>query len=415
MRPEVYHVSADEWEVLCGVIDAMGPDGLANVPYLAFSGSGTDPRWHFTSADGTVVSVSHDRDIALHGVPDLRLILVPSALIRHAHLLAHTEETCDLLIDSDGYARLIGGRGSDVVIDRPAPDVWWSDDQPPFVPELGPLAEAVVEAGALCRAMVAVSVWPPGTDEAVEAPVVQVEVDGDRLAFGINWRPHGLYRLTNRIPAHAQGSASIGYRHELVERLVTLATRPDEVVTVRIYGSCVVFETDRWMAIAEQVETGAARLLVAAADLLEGSGFRISWRSRSALVVADSPVFADNTGVAYELSSTRIEAFILDDGDPGVVRISTVLVEDVGDSPELRSRMDDLAAAGAGLSTWLDEGRLVVACDLESGRLAELPSLVDRFRRRVEGLDVLFADAAGAVQLELLPSGDGVSPEVEDA
>ena len=77
--------------------------------------------------------------------------------------------------------------------------------------------------------------------------------------------------------------------------------------------------------------------------------------------------------------------------------------------------MDDLAAAGAGLSTWLDEGRLVVACDLESGRLAELPSLVDRFRRRVEGLDVLFADAAGVIQLELLPSGDGVSPEVEGA
>jgi len=412
---ELFQVSAVEWEVLCGVIDAMGPEGPVNVPYLSFPGRGTDPRWYFTSPDGMEVSVAHDRDISLRGVPDLRCVVVPPTLIRHGHLLAHTEEGCDLLVDTEGYLHLAGHGGSDVVIDQPAPDVWWRSDQAPFVPELGPLAEAVVDAGALCRAMVAVSVWPPGTDEDVEAPVVQVEVDGDQLAFGINWRPHGLYRLTNRIPAHAQGSASIGYRHEVVERLVTLATRPDEVVTVRIYDSCVVFEAERWTAIAEQVETGAARLMVDAADLLRRSAFVVRWLSRSAITVNADPAVAVNAGLPYELEGVRIEAFIPGDGDRGVVRVSTVLVDDVGDSPELRSRMDDLAAAGAGLSTWLDEGRLVVACDLESGRLAELPSLVDRFRRRVEGLDVLFADAAGVIQLELLPSGDGVSPEVEGA
>ena len=113
------------------------------------------------------------------------------------------------------------------------------------------------------------------------------------------------------------------------------------------------------------------------------------------------------------MDRVRIEGFVPGDGDPGVVRISSVMVEGAQDPPELRARMDGMASAGAGLSVWFEDGRVVAATDLESGRLAELPSLVDRFRNRIEGLDVLLADAGGVTQMVLPSGGDGPDPDRE--
>lgn len=395
MTTDRFEILPHEWDVLCGIIDALGPDGPVNDPLLVHPRAGVDPFWRLTGVDGTELSVVHELVEPRPSRPWRDMVVVPTALVRHGHLLAHTEGSCELLVD-DGYAHLHGGRGSTSVYDLPDPDVWWSHDGTPFVPELGPLAEAVVEAGALCRAMVAAAIRPGGIDDEVAPPIVEVAIEGDQLAFGTNWRPHGGHRVTNRIPAHAQGEAVIGFPHVVAERLITLATVPDEMVEVRIHDSCVVFETPRWSAIVPRIETGQSRLLVEAADLLDRSGFVVTWLSRSAVTVNADPYLA--------VDRVRVEGFVPGDGDPGVVRISSVLVEGAHDTPELRARMDGMASAGAGLSVWFEDGRVVAATDLESGRLAELPSLVDRFRHRIEGLDVLFADAGGATQL-VLPSG----------
>lgn len=403
MTTDHFTVLPHEWDVLCGLIDAFGPEGPVNAPLLvAHPRGGVAPFWRLTGPDGIELTVVHELDEPRPGDPYHDAVVVPTALVRHGHLLAHTEGSCELVIDDD-YAHLRGGRGSTAVYDRPDPDVWWSHPQVPFVPELGPLAEAVVEAGGLCRAMVTAGVWPGRIDEDVAPPVVEVAIEGDQLAFGANWRPHGGHRVTNRIPAHAQGAASIGFDHTTVERLLTLATVPDDMVEVRIHDSCVVFETPRWTAIVPQVETGQARLLADAADLLEQSGFVVTWLSSSAVTVNGDPFAV--------VDRVRIEGFVPGDGDPGVVRISSVMVDGAHDTPELRARMDGMASAGAGLSVWFEDGRVVVATDLESGRLAELPSLVDRFRNRIVGLDVLLADAGGATQLVLPSGGDGPGPE----
>ena len=97
MTTDLFTVLPHEWDVLCGVIDALVPDGPVNDPLLASPRGGVDPFWRLTGADGIEVSVVHELDEPRQSGPHRNVVVVPTALVRHGHLLAHTEEGCDLL------------------------------------------------------------------------------------------------------------------------------------------------------------------------------------------------------------------------------------------------------------------------------------------------------------------------------
>ena len=399
-----FSLTNEEWERLDAVLGAICPDDLVNPPLLFYPVPGTDrlPHWSFLGHDGTLVGVEHEAEPGVGRGPFGAFFHLPTLLLRHGALLARLEGDCCLVADSEGYAHLVAGQGSVSVMDRPGRGQMGPPGGPPMPAELCPLAERVLEAGAMYRALTVAGVWPVEVLSDAESPVLEVAIEGDHLAFGVNWRSHGLYRATHRAPIHEQGhaeghsggEASIGFRHQTLQRLLANATEPGDLVTVRIFDAWLCVQTDHWTAWAEQVEVGESTVMAEVADLLENVSVGYRWLSRSSMAVLSDP-------------EVRIEAFLIDDGELGYLRISTVLATSVTTSPELRHCTDGLASAGIGLSVWIEDDRVVAATDLTTDRLADLPTRLESFHRRVEGLDILVTDMAGAVQTELFSTSEG--------
>ena len=91
----------------------------------------------------------------------------------------------------------------------------------------------------------------------------------------------------------------------------------------------------------------------------------------------------------------RVECF---DGEPEVIRISTILATNLKVDADLREQVDKLMASRVGLRLWCEGTRLVAAEDLPSEMGPELPATIQRFRHQLHGLDVLFAATGGTFE-----------------
>ena len=365
-------IDHDEWQRIRDVSYAAGIDDLVNPPVLVHThpGSGEAPHWLVWSQDGTVVEVRHD----LPANRPLKVALPGKAIFHGMHLAAR-EGSCTLVLNGS-YALLVGGQGSEAVFDLP-----------PTPPEIGiphaiqPSASATARGGQVADAILGAATLPEGMEPG-PGPAMEVGIEADAVGFGVDWRCAGRPRCTFRAPADTQGTAVVGFQFGTVKDLLLHASEQQEEVIVTAYLDCVGFETERWKAWADKVDTTAARLVPLAAEVLEEAGLDVEYSSGSSLEVGgDIPV--------------RVECF---DGEPEVIRISTILATNLKVDAALRDQVDKLMASRVGLRLWFEGTRLVAAEDLPSEMGPELPATIQRFRHQLHGLDVLFAATGGTFE-----------------
>jgi hypothetical protein len=211
---------------------------------------------------------------------------------------------------------------------------------------------------------------------------MEVGIEADAVGFGVDWRSAGRPRCTFRAPADSQGTAVAGFQFGTVKDLLIHASEQQEEVTIATYDDWVGFETEGWKAWAGRVDTTAARLVPLAAEVLEEAGLNVEYSSGSSLQVeGEIPV--------------RVECL---DGEPEVIRISTILATNLKVDADLREQVDKLMASRIGLRLWFEGTRLVAAEDLPAEMGPELPATIQRFRHQLHGLDILFAATGGTFQ-----------------
>jgi len=363
-------IDHDEWQRIRDVSHAVGIDDLVNPPVLVHThpGSGEDPHWLVWSQDGTVVQVRHD----LPANQPFKLALPGKAIFYGMHLAAR-EGSCTLVVDGD-YVRLVGGQGSEAILDLPSipPEVG-------IVPHASqPSASATACGRQVADAIMGASTLPEGMEPG-PGPAMQVGIEADAVGFGVDWRPAGRSCCTFRAPADTQGTAVVGFQFGTVKDLLFHDSEKQEVVTISAYLDRVGFEAEGWKAWVAKIDTTAARLVPLAAEVLEEAGFDVEYSSGSSLQVeGEIPV--------------RVE-FI--DGEPEVIRISTILATNLKVDAALRDQVDKLMASRVGLRLWFEGTRLVAAEDLPYAMGPELPATIQRFRHQLHGLDVLFAASGG--------------------
>ena len=365
-------IDHDEWRRIRDVSLAAGIDDLVNPPVLVHThpGSGEAPHWRVWSHDGTVVEVRHD----LPASRPLKVALPGKAIFHGLHLAAR-EGSCSLVLDG-GYARLLGGQGSEAVFDLPPtpPDV----DIPNA---MQPSASAIARGGQVADAILGAATLPEGM-EAGPGPAMEVGIEADAVGFGVDWRSAGRPRCTFRAPADSQGTAVAGFQFGTIKDLLIHASEQQEEVTIATYDDWVGFEAEGWKAWADRVDTTAARLVPLAAEVLKEAGLNVEHSSGSSLQVeGEIPV--------------RVECL---DGEPEVIRISTILATNLKVDADLRDQVDKLMASRVGLRLWFEGTRLVAAEDLPAEMGPELPATIQRFRHQLHGLDILFAATGGTFQ-----------------
>jgi hypothetical protein len=239
--------------------------------------------------------------------------------------------------------------------------------------------EAIADADG-CIAL-GMSTLPEGM-EAGPGPAMEVGIEADAVGFGVDWRSAGRPRCTFRAPADSQGTAVAGFQFGTIKDLLIHASEQQEEVTIATYDDWVGFEAEGWKAWAGRVDTTAARLVPLAAEVLKEAGLNVEYSSGSSLQVeGEIPV--------------RVECL---DGEPEVIRISTILATNLEVNADLRDQVDKLMASRVGLRLWFEGTRLVAAEDLPSEMGPELPATIQRFRHQLHGLDILFAATGGTFQ-----------------
>jgi len=372
-----FDISWEEWFRIGVAIIALRVDDLINPVALCYppAGMGVEPSWVVAGLDGSVVELVHEPGSRADGLEGGFATGLSEALVHAAASIAIDEGGCSLRLEPDGYHRLVGADGTTCVFDPPVGPL--ANGVPGG---LTPKAEALVEVPALKRLMGLADSLPGGEDSEVVRPVMELEVDQGVLAVGMDWRHVARGSRTYRMLARTSGTASTGFYHDLLLRMLHYEPRPLETVPVKLFDPWVCVEGDGWTFWAPQVEIGESAWMGAVHDHLAENGLHGDWLARSALELRGDP-------------QVRVEAFPSDDG-PLQVRVSTVLAAGATDDPALRREMDDLAASG--LLVWVEEGRVVAAIDVPYERLEGLADEVHRFRSRLTGLDILMSDLAGS-------------------
>ncbi len=364
-------IDQDEWVRVEKAVSATDLDDLVNPPVLVHPhpGAADRPHWRIRGRDGTLVEIRHD-------LPPTRpfKVALPARIIDHGALLATREGSCTLTIDTSGYAHVTGQGGSGAVLDLPPAPT--GIDLPSA---MQPSASATTTARHLADAIYSGTRLPKGVGPDATSPPLEVGIEDGTIGFGVDWQILGRPRCTYRTPADTRGTAVVGFRFGTVRNLIFQAAERDQTIDVSVRDAWVCFEAEDWKAWANQVETSAARWMPKLIEDLEEAGFEVE-------ALGDSSLQVDGQW------PIRVEAV---DGEPEVLRISTVLATRLSVDADLRQELDNIMASRIGLRLWFEGTRLIAAEDLLCEWASALPDVLRRFSDQLMGLDVLLASSAG--------------------
>jgi hypothetical protein len=380
----------DEWVRLRDAVVAVDADDLVNPPVLVHPHRAAvdRPHWRIRGYDGTMIEIRHD----IPSGPPFTVALACQA-VKHGALLAIREGSCTLTLDTSGYARLNGQNGSYAVLDLPP--VPTAIDLPSGIQ---PSASGTATAVQIADAIYSGTRLPEGVEDDVIYPSLEIGIEAGAIGFGADWRTLGRPRSTYRAPATTNGTAVVGFHFGTVRSLLMRSAERDQNVVVSVLDDWVRFETEDWIAWANQVETSAARWLPEIAGNLEAAGFSVQPLDSSALQVDGQ-------------HQIRIQAVR---GVSEVLRISTVLGTGLSASTDLRAEIDKIMSSRIGLRLWFEEDRLIAAEDLACEQLSVLPATIRRFGNQLMGLDLLLT-TVGEDQGQLFSTGDDCSGDPSDS
>ncbi len=380
----------DEWVRLQEAVVAVDADDLVNPPVLVHPHPGTAdrPHWRIRGNDGAMIEIRHD----IASGPPFTVALACQA-VKHGALLAIREGSCTLTLDTSGYASLTGQNGSSAVLDLPR--VPTGIDLPS---RIQPSASGTATAVQIADAIYSGTRLPEGVDHDATCPSLEIGIEAGAIGFGADWGTLGRPKSTYRAPATTNGTAVVGFCFGTVGKLLMLSAERDQNVVVSVLDDWVRFETEDWIAWANQIETSAARWLPEIAGTLEAAGFSVQPLDSSALQVDGQ-------------HQIRIQAV---SGESEVLRISTVLATGLSANTDLRAEIDKIMSSRIGLRLWFEEDRLIAAEDLACEQSSALPATVHRFSSQLVGLDLLLT-TIGEDQGQLFSTGDDCSGDLSDS
>ncbi|MBC8363376.1 MAG: hypothetical protein H8E59_00045 [Actinobacteria bacterium] len=360
-------IATDEWERIVRVAKVTAWDDRHNPPVLQhpFPELGVDPQWRLRCIDGTLVEVRHD-------VPRMEpfAVALPTRLLIHAAALADLDGGCVLTIDDNRYATVRGTNGSSLVENLlPVPPGYELPN--PWQPA----ATATLEADRLFHCLFPASIAPTGLGQEEPLPLELGISDGE-IGFLADWSMAGGHRATFRTPATTDGSAHFGFWPVALTELVRGVTRGSESVTLAVFEKWLRVTAEDWTAWVPPTGLAFARWIPHATEILEEAGESVTPIADDAFSVMGSPAVR----VAFH-----------DVVDQQVLRISTVVATNAEDSLDVRRRLDGLVHSRPCLKNWFEEGRFVVAIDLDVSQIDQLPGTLRRFRSQLHGFDLLLS------------------------
>jgi hypothetical protein len=267
-----------------------------------------------------------------------------------------------------------------ITIDLPV-----TDGDLPTLPSYVPFAATATLPSSKLYAIINGAMHRPiGLDENEPNAAVLLVVGDGEIATSVDWGSSGGLRTTFRytVPTTGESTSEISARNL---RKVIGEIHPDEEVKICIPENMdipVIVEGDGWRAAIDQREVGAARHHEELGEALADA------TGETCRTLAPGVLLArmGHHQIRAELIDRPIE----------LVRLTTVILNDVDPTPELLDQLNASNASLVGVRIWLNGDVVVAGAEVPVSRMADIGVELKLLVRQIEGYDV-YLSALGEV------------------